>query len=238
MTLNAKISFAFAKDQKTTANVLFLVAVLQLLLGGIYGWFYWGSLEHSYWQGWVFVFSAPIYLTLGLAVRWIKHYSLLVGFALYVYLAFTVHPVPYASSGTWQDGLFLKLPILTFLLWGLLASVDQRQSKRQWETVLIAILVVLCGYGVQFAIYGMIGLNDWVGSVEASLRGTASSLAKGTRMAEIVDIFCEANSKFIRMSIVDGCILGVCGLGLCLMLIKLMSRVMRRKSQSNDSNTF
>jgi hypothetical protein len=238
MTLNAKISITFAKDQKTTANVLFLVAVLQLLLGGIYGWFYWGSLKPGYWQGWVFVFSAPIYLTLGLVVRWIKHYSLLIGFGLYVYLAFTVHPVPYALSGAWQDGLSLKLPVLTFLLWGWLAGVDQRQSKRQWETVLIAILIVLCGYGVQFAIYAIIGLHDWVSSVEASLRGTASSLAKGTRMAEIVDIFCKANSKFIRMAIVDGCILGVCGLALSLMLIKLMSRVIKHKSQSNNSNTF
>jgi hypothetical protein len=238
MALNSKISFAFAKDQKTAVHVLFLVAALQFLLGGVYGWFYWASLDHRYWQGWIFVFSAPIYLILGLVVRWIAYYSLLVGFALYAYLAFTVHPVPYASSGVWQDGLLLKLPVLTFLLWGLLASVDQSQSKKQWKTILTAILLVLCGYGVQFAIQGLIGLNDWISDVEGSLRGAASTLSKQTRMAEIVDIFCRANSKFTRMSAVDGCILGVSGFGLCLTLIKLMSRLIRGKSHSSDSSAF
>jgi len=118
----------------------------------------------------------------------------------------------------------------------LCASVYQSQSIKQWKTILTAILLVLCGYGVQFAIQGLIGLNDWISDVEGSLRGAASTLPKETRMAEIVDIFCRANSKFTRMSTVDGCILGVSGFGLCLTLIKLMSRLIKGENRSNDSN--
>jgi hypothetical protein len=61
-----KNPFTFEKDSMPTANLLFIVATFQFLLGGLYGWFYWNSLEYGYWQGWLYMFSGPIYLTLGI----------------------------------------------------------------------------------------------------------------------------------------------------------------------------
>ena len=232
-----KIPFTFAKDQKPMVNVLFIVATFQLLLGGLYGWFYWNSLEYSYWQGWLFVFSAPIYLTLGLAVRWIRYYSLLIGFVLYLYLTFMVHPLPYAPSGVWQDGLVLKLPILTFLLWGLLAGNDWKQLGKRWGTLLMAILIVLCGFGVQFAIRSIIELGDLASNLQRSVIGV-SQLSKENRMNEIVDVFYKANSNILRKSTIAGFILGICGFGLCLMLIKLIIRSIKRKRVSPRKMTF
>jgi hypothetical protein len=227
------ISSALRNDQKNMANVLFFVAMLQLLLGALYGWFYWNSFECSYWQGWVFVFSAPIYLILGITVRWIKYYSLLIGFVLYLYLTFTVHPLPYARSFAWQDGLVLKLPILTFLLWGLLVGDDWKQPTKKWKALLTAILMIACGFGVHYAIHEIVELNDWINDVQDSLKGSASNLPKETKMTQIVDNFCEANSKCMRMSIVDGCILGASGLSLGSMLLML---IIRGKTKADRGN--
>lgn len=226
---------SFIRWQIPTANILYIVAVLQLFLGAIYGWFYWASLEHSYWQGWAFVFSAPVFLALGFFVRWAKYYALLIGFLFYLYLAFTVHALPYAASGFWQDGLALKLPVLTLLLWGLLAEDDWKQPKRKWHALLTAILIVICGFGVQYAIRAIIGVNDWIADAQDSLRGAASNLPKETRMNQIVNIFCEANSKFTKLSIINGCILGVSSFGLFLVLVKAITQMWSRRPKKNDA---
>ena len=204
------------------ANVLFFVAILQVLLGGLYGWFYWNTLESNNWQAWAFIFSSIIYFTLGFLVRWLNIYSLAIGFAFYLYLTFTIHALPYAGTSVWQDGLVLKLPILTFLLWGLLVGDCWEQPERKWKILFIAIITIVCGFGVQYAIHEIIRLNEWTSDMQGSLRGAASNLPEQTRMVEIVNVFCEAVSKALRKSTIAGCILGISGFGLCLVLLKLI----------------
>lgn len=228
------LSLAFSKDRKSIAKVLLIVAAFQLLLGGLYGCFYWQSLGPTYWEGWVFVFSAPIYLILWVAVRWIGYFSLLIGFALYLYLTFTVHSIPYARSGFWQDGHILQLPILIFLLWALLAGTKWRQPAEEWRTLLTAILLVLCGYVIQSSIHSIIDLHALTENLQKSLIG-ASEMPKNNRMTQIADIFCKANSSILRKLTIASFALGVSGLGLVLVLTKSVVRAIKDKRVSEKS---
>jgi hypothetical protein len=223
-------TFAFIKNQRPAANVLFVVAVAQLFLGTLYGWFYWNNLEYTYWQGWVFIFSSPVYLALGLLVRWLKHYSLLIGFVLYLYLTFTVHAEPYAELGVWQNGLILKLPVLTFLLWGLLMQNNWEQPGEKWKALLTAIFMIIFGFGMQYAIHEIINLNYWIGSVQDSLKGIARGLPKETRITGLLDIFCKANLNALRRSAIAGCIFGFSSFGLLFLLIKTVIRATGHKN--------
>jgi hypothetical protein len=210
----------FIKGRKPTAHILFIVAGLQFALGVLYGWFYWPGLLSSRGAGWIFVFSGPIYLVLALSAKLIRCFALIIGFAFYLYLTACVHPVP-SESGVWQDGLILKLPILAFLLWGLLVTANPEPDKRR-KSLLIAVLIILCGVGIEISVYQLISLNETLTGLQNGLLYSASHWQPGKRMSDFVNFFSKINSENMRKATELGSILGICALGLCLLFALLL----------------
>lgn len=211
-----------------TAEALFIVAIVQLFCGALYGWFYWNSLDYTNWQGWLFVFSGLVFLALGVLVRWIKIYSMLIGFGFYLYLVLTVHAPKNTIFEAWQDGLILKLPILAFLLWGSVAGGDWKHFHKKKDLLLIVVLLFICGCGIQHEIVKINELNGGINEMQDSLKGAANILPKESRMTQIVSVICEANSELHKRSLIAGCVLGISSLGLFVVLAKLLILLKRR----------
>lgn len=104
------ISAGIHKDKNITASALFGVAAIQILVGAI-GWFIYNG-EMGFLDR-IITFSGVIYITLGIAARWVRIPAALIGAILYAaFLAFQAT----RSTELLMTGLIFKIPVVVLLV--------------------------------------------------------------------------------------------------------------------------
>ena len=104
------ISAGIHKDKNTTASALFGVAAIQILVGAI-GWFTYSG-ERSFLDR-IIAFCGLIYITLGIAARWVRIPAALIGAILYAaFLALQAT----RSTELLMNGLIFKIPVGVLLV--------------------------------------------------------------------------------------------------------------------------
>lgn len=104
------IPVGIRKDKNVTASALFGVAAIQILIGAI-GYFMYSEQMDMYDH--IIAFSGLLFITLGIAARWIRMPAALIGAVLYgAFLLFQAT----RSMDLLMTGLIFKIPIVVLLV--------------------------------------------------------------------------------------------------------------------------